>query len=38
MRQANEVAHALAKAVTSSTNFHVFDNIPTCITDLIFNE
>jgi len=37
-RQANEVAHALAKAATSSTSFHVFDDIPTCITDLIFNE
>jgi len=37
-RQANEVAHALAKAATSSTSFHVFDDIPTCITDLVFNE
>jgi len=37
-RQANDVAHTLSKAATSSTNFHVFDDIPTCITDLIFNE
>ncbi|XP_039685106.1 uncharacterized protein [Medicago truncatula] len=27
-RQANEVAHALAKAATSSTSFQVFDDIP----------
>jgi len=37
-RQANEVAHTLAKAATSSTSFHDFDDIPTCITNLIFNE
>jgi hypothetical protein len=37
-RQANEVAHTLAKAATFSTSFQVFDDIPTCITDLIFNE
>jgi ribonuclease HI len=37
-RQANEVAHTLAKAATSNTSFQVFDDIPTCITDLIFNE
>jgi len=37
-RQTNEVAHTLAKAATSSTSFHVFHDIPTCITDLIFNE
>jgi len=37
-RQANEVAHTLAKAAIFSTSFRVFDDIPTCITDLIFNE
>jgi len=37
-RQANEVAHNLVKAGTSSTSFQVFDDTPTCITDLIFNE
>ena len=37
-RQANEVAHSLAKAAIFSTSFHVFDEIPTCITDFIFNE
>jgi len=37
-RQANEVAHNLTKAATSSTSFQVFDDIHTCITDMIFNE
>jgi len=37
-RQANEVAHILTKAAIFSTSFRVFDDIPTCITDLIFNE
>jgi len=37
-RQANEVTHTLAKAATSNTSFHVFDDIPTYITNLIFNE
>jgi len=37
-RQANKVAHALVKAATSSTNFRVYDDIPTCITDLILNK
>ena len=37
-RQANEVAHTLAKAATFNTSFQVFDDIPTCITNLIFNE
>jgi len=35
-RQTNEVAHALAKTATSSTSFHIFDDILSCITDLIF--
>ncbi|KEH41560.1 hypothetical protein MTR_1g052310 [Medicago truncatula] len=37
-RQTNEVAHALTKGATSSTSFHAFDDIPTYITDLIFNN
>lgn len=37
-RQANEVAHELAKAATLLPSFHIFDEIPTCITDVIFNE
>lgn len=37
-RQTDEVAHVLAKAVTSSINFHIFDVIPIYITALIFNE
>jgi len=38
MRQANEVAHELAKAATSSISLCIFDEISACITDLIFNE
>ncbi|XP_024630838.1 uncharacterized protein [Medicago truncatula] len=38
MRQANEVAHTLARVATSNTSLHVFDDIPACITDLIFNK
>jgi len=37
-RQANAVAHELAKASTSLTSFRIFDDVPTCIHDLIFNE
>ena len=37
-RQANKVAQELTKAATSSTSFRIFDEITTCITDLIFNE
>nr|ABD28710.1 Polynucleotidyl transferase, Ribonuclease H fold [Medicago truncatula] len=37
-RQANEVAHELAKAATLGPSFHIFDESPTCISDLIFNE
>jgi len=31
-------AHELAKAATLFPSFHIFDEIPTCISDLIFNE
>jgi ribonuclease HI len=37
-RQANEVAHTLARVASSSTGFQIFDDIPTCIADLILNE
>jgi len=37
-RQAHEVAHELAKAATLFPSFHIFDEIPACIFDLIFNE
>jgi len=37
-RQANAVAHELAKASTSLSSFRTFDEIATCITTLIFNE
>jgi len=37
-RQANEIAHILAKTATFSFNFCIFDEISTCITDLVFNE
>jgi len=37
-RQENEVAHELTKAATLLPSFHTFDEIPTCITELIFNE
>ncbi|GAU50209.1 hypothetical protein TSUD_408920 [Trifolium subterraneum] len=37
-RQANSVAHTLARAANSWTNFHRFENIPFCIEHLIVNE
>jgi hypothetical protein len=37
-RQANEVAHRLARVATSLASFHNFIDIPTCIFDVIFNE
>ncbi|GAU48605.1 hypothetical protein TSUD_327170 [Trifolium subterraneum] len=37
-RQANLVAHTLARAVNSWASFHRFENIPFCIEHLIFNE
>jgi len=36
-RQMNEVAHELAKTTTSLPNFHIFDDVPTCINSLITN-
>ncbi|GAU24827.1 hypothetical protein TSUD_157400 [Trifolium subterraneum] len=37
-RQANSVAHTLARAANSWTSFHRFENIPLCIEHLIINE
>ncbi|GAU50953.1 hypothetical protein TSUD_411410 [Trifolium subterraneum] len=37
-RQANLVAHTLARAVNSWASFHRFENIPFCIESLVFNE
>lgn len=37
-RQANEVAHELAKASLFEPNFRIFYDVPTCINDLIANE
>ncbi|GAU16454.1 hypothetical protein TSUD_118030 [Trifolium subterraneum] len=37
-RQANLVAHTLARAVNSCVSFHRFENIPFCIEHLVFNE
>ena len=36
--QVNEVTHKLAKATTSLPSFYIFDESPTCITDMINNE
>jgi len=36
--KADEVAHVLGKVATSLPNFHTFDDIPTCIYDLIIYE
>src|SRR6266487_1272720 len=37
-RQANLVAHTLARAANSWASFHRFENIPFCIEQLVFNE
>jgi hypothetical protein len=37
-RQANEVAHILARAATSLPSFHLFIEMPDCIEKLIDNE
>ncbi|GAU33253.1 hypothetical protein TSUD_333760 [Trifolium subterraneum] len=37
-RQANLVAHTLARVTNSWANFHRFENIPFCIERLVFNE
>ena len=37
-RQANVVAHTLAREATSLASPHIFDNVPSCNLTLIFNE
>ncbi|XP_024632220.1 uncharacterized protein [Medicago truncatula] len=37
-RQANEVAHELAKAASSSASFQILVNIPECIEHILINE
>ncbi|GAU28280.1 hypothetical protein TSUD_256080 [Trifolium subterraneum] len=37
-RQANSVAHTLARAANSWSSFHRFENIPLCIEHLVVNE
>jgi hypothetical protein len=37
-RQANEVAHMLAKAATLSASFQVLVDIPDCIEHILINE
>jgi ribonuclease HI len=37
-RQANEVAHILARVATSLASFHNFIDIPTCMYNIIINE
>ncbi|GAU33856.1 hypothetical protein TSUD_66430 [Trifolium subterraneum] len=37
-RQANSVAHTLARAASSWSSFHRFENIPLCIEHLVVNE
>ncbi|GAU46827.1 hypothetical protein TSUD_100450 [Trifolium subterraneum] len=37
-RQANSVAHTLARAANSWDSFHRFENIPLCIEHLLVNE
>jgi len=37
-RQANTVAHELARAATSSPSFRIYNDVPHCINNLIANE
>ena len=37
-KQANEAAHRLAKAATSSTSFQILVEIPDCIEHILINE
>ena len=37
-RQANGAAHSLAKEAPSNPSFHIYSNIPSCISDILFNE
>jgi hypothetical protein len=37
-RQANEVAHVLARVATSLASFHLFIDVPLCIGNIVNNE
>lgn len=37
-RQANVVAHSLTKVITSWPCVHVFNLLPSCIMDSVFND
>jgi len=37
-RQANGVAHELSRVAPSHASSHVYDDVPSCIRDLITNE
>jgi len=37
-RQANRVTHELARVAPSHASSHVYDDVPSCIRDLIANE
>jgi len=37
-RQAKGAAHSLAKEAPSNPSFHIYSNIPSCISDILFNE
>jgi len=37
-RQVNEVAHELTRVAPSHGSSHVYDDVPSCIRDLIDNE
>jgi len=37
-RQANGAAHSLAKEGSSNPSFHIYYNIPSCISDILINE
>lgn len=37
-RQANVVAHSLARVATSWPSPHIFDLLPSCISDAIMND
>jgi len=37
-RQTNGAAHSLAKEALFNPSFHIYYNIPSCISDFLFNE
>jgi len=38
MRQVNGVTHKLVRVTSSHASSHVYDDVPSCIRDLIANE